>query len=1299
MIWRFSKAGDFQGWKAEGFRKAEVAGGRLAGVTDSISVIYSPSLTLDAGKYKTLAFSARCDRYGNGSLYFKREGEVFSEDRKAPFSLIGDGKLHDYTVSLEGNANWRGVIEQVRFDPIYGANAAVEITRVGFVAGPNALANPGGLLDNGDFETPAIPGSRLPQSWRVSAASGGAFKLKRFAEERSVGVLSARRARSSASISQRVAFDLSGVYEIALRYQAQGFRRGDKLTLTLRFDDILGKPLTGGLSFDLSGGKGSWASLKRAFTLPADAAAGQVEVRLYSSAGGAAALVDDISLRRVAEAGQEVSTKPFNWTAEWVWLPEYREDDESPVYFRKTFILPEKGRLNRARVLVTADNVCTLYVNGEQVPPGPNHADWMTPDLYDITDRLIPGKNAVCVEAANHGGPAGLLQEMAVEMKTGMTVLIKSDRSWRCSTKAADGWSEADFDDSGWLRPLSHGRPPIQPWGDRVGYVYLGRPMEGRVQGLNVPDKARAGTMLRYRLVFKWTGKLPARAALFFELAGKGGKPQVLLRQKLSNDTLPRGQVPIWRYLPPGEYELKISITNVRLTLETNHPTARCADNSLVLPLKILDSGGPIKPPTAKYEIRSGAPALIINGQAHTTMNYWVDYPETPGLIGNCRDNGLHIYFLNVGDTPWKEDGTFDFSEVDAKCAAVLAQDPDAYIIFGVALDNQINRGLQAWVDAHPNELVRDSNGSDSFPDYGGRPSKAPSMASKKWLAMAEDLLRGLIRRARATRYGERVIGYHPANGVTFEWQQWASVASPPVFVDYSEPARRAFIDWLRREYADVAALNASWKTALASFDEIAIPSKEDRCRTDVFTFLDPEKSGREIDFRRYYSELVADDIVRLARVVKEETNGKSICGVFYGYVTHVLGPYRYQLVGHSALRKVLESPDIDYMLSPSDYGDRQVGGASGFMSVTDSVKLHGKVWIDQADLRTHHSTQTGKSETLADSKANMIKHFANALVSGCSEQLYDFSLGWTSGDTRLMRLAGKLREIEQRTFGVSRSLEPGQHSIAVIVDEQSTYYTGMASWIHLETVVTQYAALARTGAGFDTYLLDDLQRMPEYKCYLFLNTFRITKEQQEFIDNRLKKDGKTLIFVYAPGITDGDSLRPGRISEITGINMEVLDREIPLRMKIGAIAGITRYLKPGDAYGYANKYGPVAIPKEGEVLGVLETEPDKPGLVMKQNPEWTCVFSVTPSLPAGLLRGIAEYAGVRVTNPTDGDITFVGDRLIAVHTLMGGRRKLRCGAGAKKVEELVTGKSYVVKDGVFEVDLPPRSTCLYLAR
>ena len=57
----------------------------------------------------------------------------------------------------------------------------------------------------------------------------------------------------------------------------------------------------------------------------------------------------------------------------------------------------------------------------------------------------------------------------------------------------------------------------------------------------------------------------------------------------------------------------------------------------------------------------------------------------------------------------------------------------------------------------------------------------------------------------------------------------------------------------------------------------------------------------------------------------------------------------------HLALEKVLACPDVDFLTSPTSYAFRQFGGegTSHFMSLLGSIKLHGKLWFNENDVRT----------------------------------------------------------------------------------------------------------------------------------------------------------------------------------------------------------------------------------------------------------------------------------------------------------------------------------------------------------
>jgi hypothetical protein len=214
---------------------------------------------------------------------------------------------------------------------------------------------------------------------------------------------------------------------------------------------------------------------------------------------------------------------------------------------------------------------------------------------------------------------------------------------------------------------------------------------------------------------------------------------------------------------------------------------------------------------------------------------------------------------------------------------------------------------------------------------------------------------------------------------------------------------------------------------------------------------------------------------------------------------------------------------------------------------------------------------------------------------------------------------------------------------------------------------------------------------------YLFLNTFRITDAQRAFIEKRLKQNNKVLVFIYAPGYTDEHTLSANRVSEITGFNIDMLEKETPLRVTTGRGSNpITKYLGNTVSYGSFSPIGPVFIPKNGESIGSFEGIAGS-GLVMAKHPGWTSIYSAAPVLPAALLRGIAEYAGITVANPEEGDITFAGDRITAIHTLYAGNRTIAFPQRTGRVRELIMGTTYPLIDGRATVTVGARSTSIFM--
>jgi chitodextrinase len=153
----------------------------------------------------------------------------------------------------------------------------------------------------------------------------------------------------------------------------------------------------------------------------------------------------------------------------WIWYPEF-EDDTTEVpaehrYFRRSFAIPADRTVERAVLVVTADNVEESYVNGTQVG---SSDDFPTARVVDVTSE-VGGETTVAIDALKEGGWAGLVATLGVTFENGDTVTINTNDQWKAAKDPAGGWTTAEFDDSGWVNAKEYADYPASPWGEIGG--------------------------------------------------------------------------------------------------------------------------------------------------------------------------------------------------------------------------------------------------------------------------------------------------------------------------------------------------------------------------------------------------------------------------------------------------------------------------------------------------------------------------------------------------------------------------------------------------------------------------------------------------------------------------------------------------------------------------------------------------------------------------------------------------------------------------------------------------------------
>jgi len=158
-------------------------------------------------------------------------------------------------------------------------------------------------------------------------------------------------------------------------------------------------------------------------------------------------------------AGGESATSDISWfeTAKmdepWraKWITPADVNCSNPL-FRKTFFVPLRKKIARARAYATAAGVYELEINGRKAgneflaPFCNQYTQWIQYQAYDITEYLVPGENAAGALVGEgwyrgrfgfdggknniYGDKPGFLCEIIIDYEDGTSQIIATDTSW-----------------------------------------------------------------------------------------------------------------------------------------------------------------------------------------------------------------------------------------------------------------------------------------------------------------------------------------------------------------------------------------------------------------------------------------------------------------------------------------------------------------------------------------------------------------------------------------------------------------------------------------------------------------------------------------------------------------------------------------------------------------------------------------------------------------------------------------------------------------------------------------------------
>jgi len=724
----------------------------------------------------------------------------------------------------------------------------------------------------------------------------------------------------------------------------------------------------------------------------------------------------------------------------------------------------------------------------------------------------------------------------------------------------------------------------------------------------------------------------------------------------------------------------------------------------------------------------NGVPVIHVDGQPLHGMTATSCAFGDPQVVRDFVAAGCEIMmiWIEAGIHCWRGPGQYDWTYAEEKLRFFAEHSGDTKWIIRVRL------GLLArwWAEAHPDE-VHNPPGEEA----GKSDARLAvcNLVSPVWRDEVCGMLRDFVGWLKTTPWAPRIIGFMLNAGSTEEWLIFDTAETTrgryhPVYT-------REFRNWLRREYGDdVERLRAAWSgvdpgknvlekprpdTPGVTFETATCPGGHIRKGSHIwgpYSLRDPREDQAASDYYRFLNETLADHLIAFCRAAKEAAGTPILCGGFHSYLWWETGVYSYiQEYGHGLIQRLNQSPWVDFVSDITSYDGRYAGGPSGYLGLPHSLNLHGKLHYTEVDLCTVSSLPAvwreawrradttavpartsepvipnrvwnwncnycGRDE--AEQAALFQREHLHNLITGTPYWWFDirshnYQEPWMIETLRQLSDIGR-----QAVHWDRRPLA----EVAFVCSEDTPMYqaamNGELIRFELESCHTLLLDLCTrrwglAGVPFDTYELHDLAHPgfpgDQYKLIIFVNCAVVPEGAAAGV-RRWQKDGRALLWTFAPAVLDGHRLDPAAGDALRGIRLGWRNqrRNIHVCMQRGR-----HPLTRGGAalnYGTEGSVGPVFFADDpaATVLGRLR-DGGEAAFALRDHGTWKSLYLAMLNFGPELFRNLARFAGAHVWCDSD-DVLYANRSLVCLHTASAGCKTV-CLPAPARVTDLWSGK------------------------
>ncbi len=701
---------------------------------------------------------------------------------------------------------------------------------------------------------------------------------------------------------------------------------------------------------------------------------------------------------------------------------------------------------------------------------------------------------------------------------------------------------------------------------------------------------------------------------------------------------------------------------------------------------------------SAVVRTENGIPKLYVDGKPAVPQIHMGDVSNPArSYFKEFGDHNLNVHIVslfNESRRHWHGHKQYNLELVDSILWDAIIRDPEGYFIVNINV-----LPYPEWHGEFPEDAAQNSAGEYTTSRHDRY--APPDYWSDEYRQQVYHLVETYVRHISSQPYGKAVIGYFFTGGEDGQFY-WQVSRGQRTIQDGNAPGSLPlFRRWIQQRYSTEEELRQAWNDPTLTFDNVRPPIKNEKYPG---TFLDPVRNRKEVDFLIYLNEELANFLLEMGRIAKETSPKDIIVGAYYGRGASLLV---YPL--HAQTNVVLRSDFLDFMgAQPGYYGWRDAGSEGHLNWVFDSVRSHGKIMMSEFDFRTWKSSLKSLEHDYSVARFWNMDDFVGAAARDLGKLLsitggawwMEMTGGWFHDDDIIDEI-GKLHDISQELYEEDFTISPGD--ILFVADEESFFWTveqvNSYNGANLHSLNTQQRAINRAGVRYDLCYWPDLleKEMDDYKVYVFLNTYYLTEEKREFIETRLKRDGKVLLWQYAPGYVTPTGFSLESMAELTGIG---------LRSDSGSLKSRFATLGEGSEEALRGLLEGV----EGQTVGLglvpalqrfyvddpaaqalAHYDDGRVAAAVKQTDSYTSIYVGHPSglIPQFIANVVSCGGGHTYVEPGD-MFMYHRDDFIVMHGVEGGRRLLRLPFEAR-VTELLKGE--VLADKASEIPLELKAT------